>query len=178
MAIFLPPASSQTETPVNTSNDTSYRPGAAHVDTAHQHVDETLDSTASPTSVSVPQPLSPMSPFSQQYIVPETPDVHQLGEALVRRPPLAGSVAGEILDAVQNPVNHYIKARNILSDLKKMSELFTDVSCREDSSLDGNSSDEDGFKKPKRKHKRKKSKSTSPSYDYVLKKPNTSSSPL
>ena len=112
-------------------------------------------------------------------------------EELVRRHSLSlrdlpsGSVAEEILDGLPKPpVNHYALARTILSDLKEMSERcarFSDFeSCREEveSSMDGNSSSDDGsFQIQGRRPKRKKSKSNTPEREFFLKKQNTSSSP-
>ena len=140
--------------------------------------------SVNPVMVTVPQPLSPLSPFSKENTIPETPDLLS-SDNLVRRnsislrvPPL-GSIADDILEAEHNPGNHYLKARTILSDLKELSERFSDFgSCKEDTSVDGNSSSDDGVFKTQRRHqRRKRKKSITPEKDFFLKKPNTSSSP-
>ena len=131
----------------------------------------------------MPSPVSPMSPFSQQNFIPETPDVnlqlvnrHSLS---LRGDPHSGSVAEEILYTVYNPVNTYAKAKTLLSDLKEMSERLSDFgSCRDSSSIDGSSSSDGSYKVISRKQKRKKSRSKTPERRSFLKKQNTASSPL
>ena len=69
---------------------------------------------------------------------------------------------------------HYAQAKNILSNLKNMSERYSDFgSCY--SSSDG--ADDDGFKAPGRKKKSKKHKlSITPGKEYFQKKPHLASS--
>ena len=136
-----------------------------------------------------PCPVSPMSPntFSQQYS--ETPDIttlHLSAQDLVRRnslslrsPPL-GSLADEILRSGETG-DTYAKAKSILSNLKEMTDKYSDfASC--DSSLGESEKEvEDGFKKFNKKRKSKKHK-LSPSPDnsiknFFLKKANKASSP-
>lgn len=165
----------------------------------------TAASTTISSSSPMPDPVSPMSPntFSQQYS--ETPDVHHLqlqpsNEQLVRRnsvslrsPPLGsgpylGSLADEILSSeIPKPNNHYEQARTILSNLKEMSERFSDLgefaSCNSTTSgedTDISETDNDGFRKQskgKRKKSRKHRLSTTPGKEHFMKKANLSSSP-
>jgi hypothetical protein len=140
-----------------------------------------------PSSETLPSLVSPMSPntFTQQYS--ETPDMLHLqfssNDQLIRRnslslrSPPAGSLAAEILSTgTATSDQHYAQAESILSDLKNMSERYTDFgSCY--SSSDG--ADDDGFKAPGRKKKAKKHKLsiTPPGREYFMKKPNLASSP-
>ena len=112
----------------------------------------------------VPSPVSPMSPntFSQQYS--ETPDIQHLqlsNEQLVRRNSLSlrsppfGSIADEVLNTPQLGSNtgtgitshqHYNMARNILSNLKEMTERFSDFA-----SFESGVSETDSLRKERRK---------------------------
>ena len=161
--------------------------------------------TTSSSTSPLPDPVSPMSPntFSQRYS--ETPDVHHLqlqpsNEQLVRRnsvslrsPPLGsgpylGSLADELLSSeTPKPANHYEQARTILSNLKEMSERFSDIgdfaSCNSTTSgedTDMSETDNEGFRKQgkgKRKKGRKHRLSTTPGKEHFMKKANLSSSP-
>ena len=138
----------------------------------------------------MPSALSPMSPntFTQNYS--ETPDLAYLqlsNNDLVRRNSLSlrtpphGSIADEILNS-ENVDKHYSQAKNILSNLREISERFSDfASCEsltDDSDKETTKSNADGFQKQGRRHKRKKDKlSPSPPKDYFLKKQNTNCSP-
>ena len=127
-----------------------------------------------------------MSPntFSQQYS--ETPDMLHLqlsNDQLVRRNSLSlrspppGSIADEILNEdTANSDQHYAHAKTILSNLKEMSERYSDfASCYSSSSGD---EAVDGFKTHGRRKKGKKHKlSISPGREYFLKKPNMAASP-
>ena len=97
--------------------------------------------------------------------------------SLSLRSPPAGSLAAEILSTgTATSDQHYAQAESILSDLKNMSERYTDFgSCY--SSSDG--ADDDGFKAPGRKKKAQKHKLsiTPPGREYFMKKPNLASSP-
>ena len=141
-------------------------------------------------------PLSPMSPntFSQQYS--ETPDMQHLqlsNDQLVRRnsmclcsPPTkdglySGSLAAEILNTGSSDnINHYSKAKSILSNLKEMADRYSNsdfASC--DSSFSSGPDSEDGFQSmDRRKKSRKHRLSISPNKeDTLMKKPNTAWSP-
>ena len=161
----------------------------------------TNSSSSSPNEPSpLPGLLSPiMSPntFSQQYS--ETPDIPHLqlsNDQLVRRNsvslrsppqgfgPFKGSLADELLrPGIANPGLHYENARTLLSNLKEMTERFSDfASC--DSSFSGDDSDistendNDGFKTQGRRKKTLKHRlSISPDRDSIMKKPNMASSP-
>ena len=92
------------------------------------------------------------------------------------RSPPAGSLAAEILNTgTGSSDQHYAQARSILSNLKEMSERYSDFgSCY--SSSDG--ADDEGFKAGGRKKKGKKHKlSITPGREYFMKKPNLASSP-
>ena len=96
--------------------------------------------------------------------------------SLSLRSPPAGSLADEILNMdTASSDHHYAQAKSILSNLKDMSERYSDFgSCY--SSSDG--ADDDGFKAPGRKKKSKKHKlSITPGKEYFLKKPHLASSP-
>ena len=154
---------------------------------------DTTTSTSQDQPKIVPSLLSPLSPtspeqqfenFGPQSIIPETPDVgymQQLSDLeLVRRhslslrSPPAGSLAGDILGTT-DPAQHYTKARNILSNLKEMTERFSDFgSCHSDSS--SGEDDTGGYTKQGR-NKRKQRKSITPDRDFFLKKPNLAVSP-
>jgi hypothetical protein len=154
----------------------------------------TLAKTTTTTSLSktpvmvptLPSLVSPMSPntFSQQYS--ETPDLLHLelsNDHLVRRNSLSlrspppGSLADEILNHdTANSDQHYAQAKSILTNLKEMSERYSDFgSCYSSSSGDEAA---DGFKTYSKKKKGKKHKlSISPGREYFLKKPNLATSP-
>ena len=152
----------------------------------------TTISTSKPvTTETMPSPLSPMSPttFSQQYS--ETPDILHLqltNDQLVRRnslslrSPPAGSLAKEILSAVPSSQDHpYDKAKSILSNLREMTERFSDFASADSASFSEDSDegrDKDGFRvQDKRKKSRKHRLSITPPRDFFLKKPNTAVSP-
>ena len=138
------------------------------------------------------QLLSPMSPntFSQQYS--ETPDLAYLqlsNEEFARRNSLSlrdrtppnGSIADEIINS-DNASKHYSTAKSILSNIRQMSERFSDFATCESLSDDTDNEiirlNNDGFRKQGRRPKRKKNKiSPSPSKDHFLKKQNTNASP-
>ena len=135
---------------------------------------------------SLPSLVSPMSPntFTQQYS--ETPDLQHLqltNDQLIRRNSLSlrspppGSLAADILNTGAGAVTsdqHYAQAKSILSNLRLMSERYSDFgSCHSSSS----EVDED-FKTVDRKKKSRKHKlSITPEKEYFLKKPNLASSP-
>ena len=139
----------------------------------------------------MPIPLSPMSPttFSQQYS--ETPDILHLqltNDQLVRRnslslrSPPAGSLANEILSAAQSSQDHpYDKAKSILSNLRELTERFSDFASADSASFSDDSDvgrDKDSFRvQDKRKKSRKHKLSITPTRDFFLKKPNTAVSP-
>ena len=133
---------------------------------------------------SLPSLVSPISPntFSQQYS--ETPDMLHLqlsNDALVRRnsislrSPPAGSLAGEILSSgTVNSNQHYAQAKNILSNLKEMSEKYSDFASCYSSSSGGEAAVDDGFKYHGSKHRLNVSP---PGMEYFLKRPNVALSP-
>jgi hypothetical protein len=97
--------------------------------------------------------------------------------SLSLRSPPAGSLADEILNqdtAISD--QYYANAKNILSNLKEMSERYSDFgSCHSSSS---EASADDGFKTLGRKKKSRKHKlSITPGKEYFLKKPHLASSP-
>ena len=86
-------------------------------------------------------------------------------------------MADEILNHdTANSDQHYAQAKSILSNLKEMSERYSDFgSCYSTSSGDEAA---DGFKTYSKKKKGKKHKlSISPGREYFLKKPNLATSP-
>ena len=97
--------------------------------------------------------------------------------SLSLRSPPAGSLADEILNMhTANTDQHYAHAKSILSNLKEMSERYSDfASCYSSSSGD---EAVDGFKTHDKRKKGKKHKlSISPGREYFLKKPNMAASP-
>ena len=93
--------------------------------------------------------------FSQQYQIPETPDVHHIqmaNDQFVRRnsislrSPPACSLAGELLNAANStPAQHYEKAKNIISGLKQMTEQFTDFASAQESLASSSGSENEEF---------------------------------
>ena len=139
--------------------------------------------------VIVPDPLSPMTPntFSQQSS--ETPDMDYLQlsnvdlvrrNSLSLRSPPPGSLAADILNTGSEN-EHYSKARSIISNIKEISERFSDFASCESFSEDTDNTEkivEDGFQTQsrKKKNKRKQKFSPSPSKD-IFKRLNNRSSP-
>ena len=151
----------------------------------------TTATTSASKPVPVPSLLSPMSPntFSLEYS--ETPDILHLqlsNDALVRRNSLSlrspppGSLASEILSTgLSSEIHPYNKAKGILSNLKAMTERYSDFASADSASFSDDSDggkDQDGFKtQNKRKKARKHRLSITPTRDFFLKKPNTATSP-
>ena len=107
-------------------------------------------------------------------------------DALVRRnsislrSPPAGSLAGEILSSgTANSNQHYAQAKNILSNLKEMSERYSDFASCYSSSSGGEAAVDEGFKYHGRKKKASKHRLSvsPPGIEYFLKKPNLALSP-
>ena len=99
--------------------------------------------------------------------------------SLSLRSPPAGSLADEILNidaANSDPV--YANAKSILSNLKEMSERYSDIGSCHSSSDGGEAAEDDVFTTHKRKKKTRKHKlSITPGKEYFLKKPNLAYSP-
>ena len=101
----------------------------------------------------------------------------------MRSPPL-GSLADEILctgTGLSSNQNYY-KAKSILSNLKEMTERFSDfASCESgvsETESEASKDDHDGFKIHERKKKGRKHRlSPSPDKDFFMKKANMASSP-
>ena len=108
-------------------------------------------------------------------------------DALVRRnsislrSPPAGSLAGEILSSgTANTDQLYAQSKNILSNLKEMSERYSDFASCHSSSSGGEGAVDDGFKSLGRKKKKARKHRLSvspPGIEYFLKKPNLALSP-
>ena len=155
---------------------------------------DTTTSTSQAQPEIVPSLLSPLSPsspeqqfdnFGPQSIIPETPDVgnmQQLSDlellrrhSLSLRSPPAGSLAGDILGTTDPAQHYYTKTKNILSNLKEMTERFSDFgSCQSDSS---SAEDDTGGYTKQGKKKRKQRQSITPDRDFFMKKPNLAVSP-
>ena len=136
----------------------------------------------------LPSLVSPMSPntFSQQYS--ETPDMLHLqlsNDHLVRRNSLSlcspppGSLAADILGTgTASSDQHYVQAKNILSNLREMSERYSDFGSCYSSSSGGEAAVGDDFKTAGRKKKSRKHKlSITPGKEFFLKKPHMAPSP-
>ena len=95
------------------------------------------------------------------------------------RSPPAGSLADEILNHdTANSDQHYAQAKSILSNLKEMSERYSDFGSCHSSSSGGEAAEDDVFTTHARKKKARKQKlSITPGKEYFLKKPNLASSP-
>ena len=129
-----------------------------------------------------------MSPetFTQQYS--DTPHLYlQLSsEQLVRRNSLSlrertpppGSLADEILTTpycteASGEFSHYAKARTILSNLKEMTERYSDfASCESEMSLSDDQDSDNSFRTQDRRKKSGKHRlsTTPPDRDFFLKK--------
>ena len=148
----------------------------------------TTATTSASKPVPVPSLLSPMSPNTFSLAYSETPDILHLqlsNDALVRRNSLSlrspppGSLADEILSTGE--IHTYNKANRILSNLKEMTERYSDFASADSASFSDDSDggeNQDGFKtQNKRKKARKHRLSITPPRDFFLKKPNTATSP-
>ena len=152
-----------------------------------------VDATKFPSKIRsmpviVPDPLSPMTPntFSQQYS--ETPDMDYLQlsnldlvrrNSLSLRSPPPGSLAADILNTGSEN-EHYSKARSIISNIKDITERFSDFVTCESFSEDTDNPEkivEDGFqtRSRKKKNKRKQKFSPSPSKEFLKRIDNRSS---
>ena len=94
------------------------------------------------------------------------------------RSPPPGSLAADILNAGQvTSDQHYAQAKSILSNLKEMSERYSDFGSGYSSSSGGEAAAGDGFVTHKRKKSKKHKLSITPGKEYFLKKPNMAPSP-
>ena len=98
--------------------------------------------------------------------------------SLSLRSPPPGSLADEILNMhTANTDQHYAHAKSILSNLKEMSERYSDLGSCYSSSSGGEAAADDGFKTHRTKKARKQKLSITPGKEYFLKKPNMAPSP-
>ena len=98
--------------------------------------------------------------------------------SLSLRSPPAGSLADEILniDGAKSD-QHYAHAKSILSNLKEMSERYSDFGSCYSSSSGGEAGADDGFITHKRKKAKKHRLSITPDKEFFMKKPNMAPSP-
>ena len=133
---------------------------------------------ASPASAGSVSPTTSLVHFGDQFEDLQASNIEfTRRHSLSLRSPPPGSVARDILYSAPSTAPSLLKTRNILSEIKLMSEQLSDFgSCV--SSLSSSSEGEDDSEKNKKKNKNKRKSSKSPpERTYFLKKLNAEASP-